>query len=398
MDPIVAIVLILGLAKVFGELLERGGYPPMIGEIAAGILVGPAVLGVVTMNETLELFSTIGVIALLFVSGVEMNAKAFAAARNAAALTAVTGIVVPFVLGIIGGALLGFSFVEQLFLATVISITSIGVSVRILIDLKMLNSMVGNTIVGAAVVDDIIGVILLGILSSIALSGRLELAPLAATLVLAVLFIAFALTAGRRLFLWVFRASHRMLTHEMPYVAAIVIALGTAAVADAVGLHYAIGAFVAGLVLGPQIRNDRSVFDGLADFAFGFFVTFFFASIGLLFYPDPAVFASVLVPALILLAIAGKTAGGYIGSRPYVGDRLQAFMVGFGISPRGEIALVVAQVSLSAGIITQGLYSGVTVMVIATILVAPLLMKWAFATRKKREEAVKGGRPAAESQ
>lgn len=398
MDPIVAIVLILGLAKVFGELLERGGYPPMIGEIAAGILVGPAVLGLVTMNETLDLFSTIGVIALLFVSGVEMNAKAFAAARNAAALTAVTGIVVPFVLGIIGGALLGFSFVEQLFLATVISITSIGVSVRTLIDLKMLNSMVGNTIVGAAVVDDIIGVILLGILSSIALSGRLELAPLAATLVLAVLFIAFALTVGRRLFLWVFRASHRMLTHEMPYVAAIVIALGTAAVADAVGLHYAIGAFVAGLVLGPQIRNDRSVFDGLADFAFGFFVTFFFASIGLLFHPDPAVFASVLMPALILLAIAGKTAGGYIGSLPYMGDRLQALMVGFGLSPRGEIALVVAQVSLSAGIITQGLYSGVTVMVIATILAAPLLMKWAFAARKKREDAIKDDRPAAESQ
>lgn len=398
MDPIVAIVLILGLAKVFGELLERGGYPPMIGEIAAGILVGPAVLGLVTMNETLELFSTIGVIALLFISGVEMNARAFAAARNAAALTAVTGIVVPFVLGIVGGALLGLSAVEQLFLATVLSITSIGVSVRTLIDLKMLNSMVGNTIVGAAVVDDVIGVILLGILSSIALSGQLELAPLTATLVLAVLFTVFALTAGRRLFLWAFRTSHRMLTHEMPYVAAIVIALGTAAVADAVGLHYAIGAFVAGLVLGPQIRNDRSVFDGLADFTFGFFVTFFFASIGLLFHPDPAVFVSVLVPALILLAITGKTAGGYIGSRPYMGDRLQALMVGFGLSPRGEIALVVAQVSLSTGIITRGLYSGVTVMVIATILAVPLLMKWGFAARKKREEAVKGGRPAAESQ
>ncbi len=395
MDPIVAIIVILVVAKIFGEALERLGYPPMIGEIGAGILLGPAVLGLVTLDEALEVFSTIGVIALLFISGVEMNPKAFAAAKNAAAFTAATGVAVPFVLGFVGGALLGLSFIEQFFLAVVLSITSIGVSVRTLIDLRRLNSLVGNTVVGAAVVDDIIGIVLLGVLSSVALSGQLDVLPLMGALLLAVLFIVFAFTLGRRLAVWLFRTSRSMLTHEMPYVAAIAIALTTAAAAHALGLHYAIGAFVAGIILGRQIRNDRSVFDGIIDFGFGFFVTFFFASIGLLFHPDPAIFVSPLVPALIVLAIAGKTFGGYLGSRYFLAGPADALTVGFGISARGEIALVIAQVSLSAGIITAGFYSAVTVMVIATIFAAPLLMKWGFALQERK---ARGGRFFAETQ
>lgn len=397
MDPIVAIIVILVVAKVFGEGLERLGYPPMIGEIAAGILLGPAVLGLVELDATLEVFATIGIIALLFISGVEMNPKAFAAARNAATLTAVAGVAVPFILGFVGGALLGFSFAEQFFLAVILSITSIGVSVRTLIDLQRLDSLVGNTIVGAAIVDDIIGIVLLGVLSSVALSGQLDLLPLAGALVLAVLFIAFAFTVGRRLAVWLFRASRSMLTHEMPYVAAIAIALATAAAAHALGLHYAIGAFIAGIILGRQVRNDRSVFDGIIDFGFGFFVTFFFASIGLLFHPDPAVFGTLLVPALILLAIAGKTLGGYLGSRYFFESPLAALTVGFGLSARGEIALVVAQVSLAAGIIGAGLYSAVTVMVIATVFAAPLLMRWGFALEDRREKRITGGRPSGET-
>ncbi|MDN7025717.1 cation:proton antiporter [Methanoculleus sp. FWC-SCC1] len=395
MDPIVAIIVILVVAKVFGEGLERLGYPPMIGEIGAGVLLGPAVLGLVTLDETLEVFATIGVIALLFISGVEMNPKAFAAAKSAAAFTAGTGVAVPFALGFLGGALLGLSFAEQFFLAVILSITSIGVSVRALIDLRRLDSLVGNTVIGAAVVDDIIGIVLLGVLSPVALSGRLDLLPLAGALLLAVLFIGFAFTIGRRLSVWLFRISRSMLTHEMPYVAAIAIALATAAAAHALGLHYAIGAFVAGIILGRQVRNDRSVFDGIIDFGFGFFVTFFFASIGLLFSPDPAVFVGLLVPALIVLAIAGKTLGGYLGSRYFLASPAAALTVGFGISARGEIALVVAQVSLAAGIIGAGLYSAVTVMVIATIFAAPLLMKWGFALQ---ERGARGGRPSAETQ
>ncbi len=395
MDPIVTIVAILVLAKAFGELLERIGYPPMIGEIGAGIILGPGILGLVTLNDTLEIFSTIGVIALLFISGVEMNPKAFAAARNAAAVTAAAGVIVPFATGFAGGRLLGFTFIEQLFLATVLSITSIGVAVRTLIDLRRLNTLVGTTIVGAAVVDDIIGIVLLGILSSIALTGGVEAATLATTIALSLFFIAFAFTGGKRLVSWIFVRSRRMKTHEMPYAVAIIIALATAAAAHALGLHYAVGAFIAGLILGPRIRNDRSLFDGILDFGFGFFVTFFFASIGLLFVPAPATLISPLVALLFVLAIASKTAGGYLGSIHYLGDHLRAITVGFGISARGEIALVVAQTSLAAGIITRSIYSAVVVMVIATILLAPLLMKWGFRVHEKREEPATGGRPSA---
>jgi Kef-type K+ transport system membrane component KefB len=397
MDTIPAIIAILVLAKVLGELLERIGYPPMIGEIGAGIILGPEILGWVTFDQTLEVFSTIGVIVLLFISGVEMNARAFAAARNAAATTAAAGVAVPFVAGFAGGYLLGFSFIEQLFLATVLSITSIGVSVRTLIDLRRLNTLVGNTIVGAAVVDDIIGIVLLGILSSIALTGRVEVGALAVTILLSLLFIAFAFTAGKRLITGAFARSRLMLTHEMPYAVAIIIALAMAAAAHALALHYAIGAFIAGLLLGPQIRDDRSLFNGILDFGFGFFVTFFFASIGLLLALEPGTIVSPLVFPLVILAVGGKTIGGYLGSIYYLRDHLRALTVGFGLSARGEIALVVAQTSLAAGFITQGLYSAVAVTVVTTVFAAPLLMRWGFAKTADRSSPPTDGLPQAET-
>jgi len=387
MDPIVSIIAILALAKIFGELVERAGYPPMIGEIGAGIVLGPSVLNIVVMDANLEFLSTLGVITLLFISGVEMNPKALASARNASALTGVLGVATPFALGIVGGMLLGFGLVEQVFLGIVLSITSIGISVRTLIDLKKLNTLAGSTIVGAAVIDDVIGIVLLGVLSSLSLTGEIVFLTLAASVVLSVLFIAFAFTIGRRLATWTFEQSRTMQTHEMPYVVSITIALASAAAAHALGLHYAIGEVIAALLLGSQIRKDRSLFDGLIDVSFGFFVTFFFASIGLVLQVSPETIFSPLLLPLLLIALVGKIAGGFLGSLPYVKDRLAALIVGFGISSRGELALVVAQASLAAGIITAGLYSTVTLVVIVTVLLAPVLMKWGFARMDARATA-----------
>ncbi|WP_062396459.1 cation:proton antiporter [Methanogenium cariaci] len=171
MDVILQILLLLIGAKLFGELVERLGYPALIGEIAAGILLGPSLLGWVTTNETLEVFADIGIIVLLFVSGAEMNLKSFLERRNVAVTTAVAGVLVPFGSGILLGYLLNFSQAEALFLAIALSITSIGVSVRMLVDYKQLNTVIGTAIVSAAVLDDIIGIFLLGILSAVAMQG-----------------------------------------------------------------------------------------------------------------------------------------------------------------------------------------------------------------------------------
>lgn len=164
----------------------------------------------------------------------------------------------------------------------------------------------------------------------------------------------------------------------MPYSVAILIALGTAVIAQEAGLHYAIGAFLAGLILGDSIRSDRLLYDSLADFAFGFFTTVFFASIGLFisFSSDSTSIPFILL--IVIVAFAGKVAGGYVGSFWFLRDRARSLIVGLGLSPRGEISLVVSKVALSSGLISATLFSSVTVMVIISIFLTPILMTRGF--------------------
>jgi Kef-type K+ transport system membrane component KefB len=389
MDFLLEILVILVVAKLFGELLEQGGYPAMIGEIGAGILLGPSVLNLITPSPTLDLFADIGIVALLFISGIEMNLRSFIESRDVAVVTASTGVAVPFLFGFLFGQLFGMTNIESLFIAITLSITSIGVSVRTLIDLKILNTGVGATIVSAAVLDDIVGILLLALLSSIAATGSAATETLLYTVLASIIFLVVIATAGRRAMVWVFDRARRTETHEMVYSVAIVIALLSGYLAHAAGLHYSIGAFIAGLILGGQIREDHMLFDSLMDFGFGFFITIFFASVGLLFDFSLETFTSPLILPILILAFAGKIAGGFFGSIHFL-DRAEALMVGIGLSPRGEITLVVAKVALAGGIIASGLYSSVMIMVIATIILTPLLMKRGFSFFESRKEGVTG--------
>jgi Kef-type K+ transport system membrane component KefB len=378
MDILLQILLLLIVAKLLGELLEQAGYPALIGEILAGIVLGPSILNLVVTSPTLELFADIGIIALLFISGVDMNIRSFLASRNIAVSTAIAGVVVPFLLGYVAGMLFGLSFLESLFIAIALSITAIGVSVRTLIDLKRLNTTIGTIIVGAAVFDDIIGILMLGFLSALTSHGTITTDVFLTGLLTSLLFLGLFVTIGRKIILWVFEKARKTQTHEMPYSAAIIIAILAGALSHAAGLHYAIGAFIAGLILGDGIRSDRALFDSLTDFGFGFFVTLFFASIGLLFDLSIETLTSPLVIPIILLAMGGKIIGGFLGSVHYL-PKQKALMVGLGLVPRGGIELVIAKIALIAGIIGVGLYSAITLMVIVTIILTPLILKRGFA-------------------
>jgi Kef-type K+ transport system membrane component KefB len=382
MDVFLQILLLLILAKLFGEILERRGYPSLIGEILAGIVLGPSLLSLVVPNATLEIFSDIGVVALLFLSGVEMNPRAFLERSTIGLSTAIMGVVVPFAAGFLLGTLLDLPFPETLFVAIALSITSIGVSVRILVDLKQLDSAVGTTIVSAAVLDDIIGVFLLGVLSTVAVQGEITLDTMLFGVLGGIAFLALFIVIGPRLLPWFFGLARKTETHEMVYSVAIILALGSAYLFHFTGMHYAIGAFLAGLILGEGVRRDRILFDSLMDFGFGFFITFFFASIGLLFSFSTETFLSPFLLPIILTGVGGKVLGGFLGSIPFL-SRREALLVGIGIVPRAEIALVVASVALTTGLISVELFSAVTAMAIVTILATPILMQKGFSTAPK---------------
>jgi Kef-type K+ transport system membrane component KefB len=388
MDVFMGLIVLLVLAKLLGELVERAGYPALLGEVGAGIVLGPTLLNWIAFDSTIEIFSNIGIIVLLFLSGTELSLKFFLEARYAAASAAAGGVVIPFLLGLALGYLFSFPILETLCIAIALSITSIGISVRTLIDFRKLHTLMGSTIVGAAMLDDIIGIVLLGTLLSLTFQGTVDLGAEAIALLLAFVFLLFMLTAGKQILRWILAQSRKSALHEMTFSSSILIALGTAYIAHLLGLHFAIGAFLAGLVLGDQIRDDRMLLDSIADFSFGFFVTIFFASVGLLVQFQWELLLSSFTLPLILVAFLGKVIGGYLGSLPFLRDHGSSLIVGLGLTPRGEIALVVIKVALVAGILTAALYSILTLMVVVTILVVPVLMKQAILLEERSRTGV----------
>jgi Kef-type K+ transport system membrane component KefB len=386
MDPLPALLIVLVVAKVFGELVERAGFPSLVGEIAAGALLGPALLGIVTMDDTIGTFADIGLIVLLFTSGLQLNMRSFRQSARTGFSVALWGVIIPLLGGTAAGLVSGFSHGESLVIGITLSITSIGVSLRSLIDLRQLKTDIGLAIVSAAVIDDAIGIVLLGSLSALAPGGD-RVNNLAVLLVLAFLFIGLFLTVGRRAIVWVFKASQKAHTHEMSYSMSLVLVILTAILSYWAGLHYAIGAFLAGLVLGDSIRSDQTLYDSLFDLAFGFFVTIFFASIGLLFPADTSHFSVILFAALFIIALATKTAGGLAGALPALKNYKKSFLVGLGLCPRGEVALVVVKVSLAAGLLSAALFSTLTVVIIATVLVTPILLEWGFSALGTGQES-----------
>ncbi|HEX3001828.1 MAG TPA: cation:proton antiporter, partial [Methanoregula sp.] len=200
MDVLAGIIVLLVAAKILGELVEFAGYPSLIGEIIAGILLGPSVLGLVELTPVIQFFSTIGVILLLFITGVEINQKIFRSARDRMIATGLVAAALPLGIGYLLGRMLSLSVNESLFVAIVFMLTSIGISVRTLIEEKQLNTDFGMTIVGGAVVCAISGIVCFGMVSSTAADGMVTHESILRPLFIAVLFILALTTIGKRAF------------------------------------------------------------------------------------------------------------------------------------------------------------------------------------------------------
>lgn len=377
-EIIISLVAILVLAKALGEISERLGYPSMIGEIFAGIILGPTILGFVQFDDAISVFADLGIISLLFISGAEMNLRTFSRTRRASTSTAIGGVAIPFIIGFIVGFLFSLNFEQMLFMGIVMSVTSIGIAVRTLIDMKRLNTRAGYTVVGAAILDDIIGIVLLAIVSSFAIKQDGDLIGTFLPLMVGIAFLIVLIVFGRDLVARLYESTRLARTHEMPYAVAIISGLVLALITHLLGLHYAIGAFVAGLIIGPQLQKNVHLLESLSDFAIGFMATFFFGSVGLLFAISADSLLSWFVLAVVIAAIAGKVMGGYIGSRRYMGSGTEALLVGIGLCPRGEMALIIANVAFIGGIIDEVIFTAVTVMVIVTILFTPTTLKRGF--------------------
>ena len=384
---LVDLFVVLLAAKIGDEVLKRLGQPGLVGEILAGVLVGPSVLGLVEPTEALELFAELGVVFLLFWVGLETKLDELTGVGRAALLVGALGVALPFAAGTGAGFAIGEEPASAVFVGAALVATSVGITSAVLLDLDVLATRASRTILGAAVVDDILAMILLAVAVGVAADGGPDVASIAVVVALAVAFVVLFAVGGTRLMRKWPTLLSRPRFSESPFLPAVILCLGVAALAAGIGLAAIIGAFLAGLMVSETTRH-HPLEDEVAPL-YAFFPPFFFAFIGIELSLGALVDARglALLAALTALAVATKFVGGWLGARS-LGARDAAF-VGVGMVPRGEVGIIVAGIGRAAGVIDDALFAAIVGMsVVTTLLVPPLLRGLAPATPTAR---AKGG-------
>jgi Kef-type K+ transport system membrane component KefB len=370
---LLALLVIFAAAKLFGELAERIGQPAVLGEMVGGIVVGVSGLHLIDPRDpVIHLLSELGVVLLLFLIGLETDLKRLLSLGGASAAVALVGVVLPFAAGAGVGSWLGYPPTVAVFLGATLTATSVGITARVLSDLGHLKSDEAHVILGAAVLDDIFGLVLLALVTAVAADENLTGVGVVRLFAVAFGFVAMAIILGSRLAPHLIRWMARLKVAKALFFASIMYVFALAWLAELVGSALIIGAFAAGVVLARTERRAE-IKDEVHDVA-QFFIPIFFVSVGAavdlkaLNPFDPSSRRFFLVGLLLTaVAIAGKVLAGYAA----FGRPLRRIVIGVGMVPRGEVGLIFAQFGLSAGVLSSGLYGSVALMVMVTTFVAP---------------------------
>jgi Kef-type K+ transport system membrane component KefB/nucleotide-binding universal stress UspA family protein len=397
---LVQIVLLLVTARMLGQLCRRFGQPAVVGELAAGVLLGPSVLGRVAPGvfdwifpagavQSGMLFAVgwIGVILLLVVTGFETDLALIARLGKAAVLVTAGSLLVPFAFGLGGGYLAPDSLlgdeaersVFALFLAAALTISSLPVIAKILSELQLLRRNFGQLTLAVAMANDVIGWVLLGLIAGLAGSGSFDLGQLAMTIAGLVIFLGLAVAIGQRVVDAVLQQMRRREVGIGGWVTmAVAIALGLGAVTQALGVEAVLGAFIAGILLGRSRYARHEVEEQLETFTVAILAPIFFATAGLRVDLSLLVDPEIAFWAVVVLAIASisKFVGSMIGARLSGLATREGMALGTALNARGALEIVIATVGLSLGVLNDASYTIVVIMAIATSLMAPPMLRW----------------------
>ena len=374
-DLLLQLFAIFVSAKVVGEMFERLRMPSVLGEILAGVVLGPYALGWIQPSDTIHSLAEVGAIFVLFSAGLETSPGELIRVGGKAAQVAVAGIVVPFILGFGYMKLRGDASSEAVFVGAAMVATSVGITARVLGDLRVLSSQTARIIMAAAVFDDILGMLLLAVVAGLAAGGGLEWLHLSVLTVEALGLALFMIFVAPRIVRRIQPGMARLSTQNASLIVALSICLFLSWLAAKIGIAAIIGAFFAGLVFADHAKewNLLPRVGGITEFL----APFFFFAIGTRL--DLRLFSNnVLVAAIIvsLLAIVSKVIGCGL---PMLGRGWRnVFRVGVGMLPRGEVALIVALVGLQSGIVLQSTYAIVVFMTAVTTLIAPPVLRYLF--------------------
>ncbi|HEY4167961.1 MAG TPA: cation:proton antiporter, partial [Reyranella sp.] len=396
------LLLVVG-GRLLGELMYRIGQPSIIGQILAGVLLGPTFLGTVWPQAEAALFpasaeqnamingvSQLGILFLLLLAGMETDLGLAYRLRRTAASVSLAGIAVPFVCGFALGMLVpaellpdpGKRLVAALFLGTALSISSLKIVATVVREMNFMRRNVGQLIVASAVIDDTAGWVIIAITLGIATTGSVNLPSLAVTVIGTLVFLGVCLTVGRRAAFEVIRWTNDSLHSDLPVTTAIITIMGVLALITAgIGVQTVLGAFVAGLLIGQSPILTKQIDEQLRGLTTALFMPVFFGVTGL--HTDLRVLADpetlALTAGLVVIASVGKFGGAFLGATLNGMSRAEALALGFGMNARGSTEVIVATIGLGVGVLDERLFSVIVTMAIITTLIMPPTLRWALA-------------------
>ncbi len=371
-----SMLVVFGAAKLLAELAEHFRMPGIVGGLLAGVLVGPSCLGLIRYNDLLHALAELGVMFLLFQVGLHIRASELINVGKTAMVVAVSGVIFPFVFGWAILSAAGHRQIEAIFMGAAMVATSVGITAQVLADKGLLSHQTSRVILAAAVIDDVLGLLVLAVVSSMGEGRGIDYIGLLTTSGISVVFILAVVKYGSTTVNFVLpKVLARLRSQEAEFAVAVSFLFFMALLAQVSGVAAIIGAFLAGMTLGETVaRRTTTLVLGAAELM----VPFFLASIGLQL--DLSVFSKpstlALGVAILLAAVVSKGVGCGLGA--YTMGLRDALRVGVGMVPRGEVGMVVAQIGLSKGSISQDAYGVAVFMAVATTIVAPPLLSLVY--------------------
>ena len=397
------IVVLLLLGRLLGEIMQRLGQPAVMGQLIAGILLGPSVFGALAPDVQAMVFpaapeqkamldgvAQLGVLLLLLMTGMETDIALVMRVRRAAMSVSLAGVAVPFALGFALGELLPASYlprpelrlVTSLFLGTALSIASVKVVAMVVREMGFMRRKVGQVIVASAIVDDTIGWVIIAITFSIALHGAVDLWAVAQAVVGTALFLVLSFTIGRRIVVRAIRFANDDLQSEAAVVTAIMVITGLLALTThAIGVHSVLGAFVAGVLIGQSPILTHQIDTQLRGLITGLFAPVFFGVAGL--HADLSILRdphmALLAAGFVLIASLGKFGGAYLGGALGGLKSAECLALASGMNARGSTEVIIATIGLSIGALSESLFTIIVAMAVITTLAMPPMLRWALA-------------------
>ncbi|MFD2614263.1 cation:proton antiporter [Paenibacillus gansuensis] len=378
----ITILIILLSTKLAGDLSVRAGQPAVVGKLIIGVIIGPALLGWIDNSEMIDELSEIGVLLLMFIAGLETDLDELKRSFKSSMAVATGGILLPFAGGYLVGTWIGMDTPHAIFLGLLLSATSVSISVQSLKELDMMKSRESTTILGAAIIDDIMVVVLLAFVMSIFGGEEVNLALVISKKFLFFIAAGFMIWKGAK---WVMKLLAPLRVTESVISAGLIVCFFLAFVAEQLGVAGIIGAFAAGLAI-SQTSYKEEVEHKLEPIAYAIFVPIFFVSVGFSVSFDGIGDQIGLIAILTIVAILTKLLGSGLGARLTGFSTRSSLGIGSGMVSRGEVALIIATIGLESGLLEQEYFTVLVVVVIFTTLVTPFLLKMVF----RDKEVIRG--------